>query len=68
MRWFASWVLFAAYWPIIILYLVWIPLTIMGKFPRTARESILDPSDSLKRETLATVNTQGHASVEKDPL
>lgn len=33
MRYIASWVLFAAYWPLIILYCVWIPLTLWNKFP-----------------------------------
>lgn len=44
MRWFASWVLFAAYWPIIILYIVWIPMTLMGKFPESARDSMMEVS------------------------
>jgi hypothetical protein len=31
MRWLSSWFLFASFWPIVILYAVWIPLTVMGK-------------------------------------
>lgn len=32
LRNWASWCLFIAYWPLIILYAVWIPLTLMNKF------------------------------------
>lgn len=42
MRWFAAWVLFAAFWPLILLYLVWIPLSIMKKFPED-RQSLNRP-------------------------
>ncbi len=40
MRHAAAWMLFAAFWPIIILYLVWIPLTILKKFPNDGRGSL----------------------------
>jgi hypothetical protein len=30
-RWYSAWFLFAAYIPIFLLYLVWLPLTFMGK-------------------------------------
>ncbi|RYY85600.1 hypothetical protein EON63_07225 [archaeon] len=32
MRYFASWMLFVAYWPLIILYMVWIPMTFKNVF------------------------------------
>lgn len=37
LRWYAAWVLFAAYWPIVLLYAVWLPLTFSGHFHRRDR-------------------------------
>eukprot|EP01033_Poteriospumella_lacustris_P014852 gene14852-10620_t len=36
MRWYAAWALFAALWPIALLYCVWLPLTVSGHFRRSA--------------------------------
>ncbi len=51
MRWWACWVLFAAYWPIIILYLVWIPLTIKGAFKSTTRASMIERATKAQRKS-----------------
>jgi len=32
-RWWSSWLLFSAYFPIAILYIIWIPLTLTGQLP-----------------------------------
>jgi len=55
MRWIAGWVLFTAYWPIIILYCVWIPLTLYKKFPEQQglprRTSMIGVSPYMKEES-----------------
>lgn len=45
-RWYSSWLLFTAYFPIIILYSIWIPLTFSGTWkPRDNDNIIFDVED-----------------------
>lgn len=55
MRWLSSWILFASFWPIVILYAVWIPLTLMGKLKEqpTGEE---DETDETKDEEKSHFN------------
>ena len=34
-RWYSSWILISAYIPIVLLYVVWLPMTCMGKIKST---------------------------------
>eukprot|EP01041_Mallomonas_annulata_P000343 gene343-612_t len=56
-RWWSSWILFMAYVPIVILYLVWIPLTVMGKLQPHKPDQDVELSsvpNPLMGKTLAT--------------
>ncbi len=61
LRWAASWVLFAAYWPIIGLYCVWLPLTFSGHFKRKEekeeKEKALINADTLFATQESTDNS-----------
>ena len=63
LRYYAAWVLFAAYWPIILLYCIWIPLTFTGGFTKH-RESEMR---SQERDVESEEKT-GKESVRNNPL
>lgn len=44
-RWYSSWILFISFWPIVALYCVWIPLTLMGKL-----DHVTDPSAEKEKD------------------
>ena len=41
-RWWCCWILFAAYVPIVLLYLVWVPVTLLKLFPSRAQHSCIE--------------------------
>jgi hypothetical protein len=47
-RWWASWILFSAYFPLFFLYMVWIPLTCYGIIPAQPAETE-DTTDTVRR-------------------
>lgn len=58
-RWIASWVMFSAYFPLLLLYCIWIPLTLAGKIPKEVEETYTNIG-------LSDISRSAHLAVNSD--
>jgi hypothetical protein len=63
-RWYSSWILFSAYFPIIVMYMVWIPLTMTGLLSVQHRDFKDVPHQKLI-ETARVPSTDDEMTVEE---
>jgi len=57
-RWYASWILFSAYFPLVVLYCIWVPLTFMGE---------IRPPPPPRSDSIAESNTTSIVEMESAP-
>jgi hypothetical protein len=59
-RWYSSWLLFMAFVPVIVLYSVWIPLTLSGKLSRRKRRKLKQSANDLTKHGSYGTNDDGY--------
>jgi hypothetical protein len=63
LRWAASWTLFAAFWPIIALYCVWLPLTFSGHFQKKEqREKLTEKEKQFRAQETGAAKPEANSN------
>ena len=57
-RWYSSWILFISLWPIVALYFIWIPLTLMGKLDNMIDPLVDDKKGEYKKGEYSSIDVR----------
>jgi hypothetical protein len=70
-RWYSSWILVCAYIPVVVVYAVWIPLTLSGRFEKPGNDDLvfgLTPHQNRKKTIINSQSARRNGSNESSRL